>query len=95
MAWGLEELSSLAPSSVIDFFEARIAEGTLGSEAVPAFPWASPLTTLRDAPEYADLLRRVRDWTLRTEGNFWYHAPRLFALISGGIDDRVMEVLGV
>ena len=55
----------------------------------------APLTTLRDAPEYADLLRRVRDWTLRTEGNFWYHAPRLFALISGGIDDRVMEVLGV
>jgi hypothetical protein len=94
VAWCLEEVSSRSPSFVADFFEARIAEGTLGSEAVPAFPGASPLVALRDAAEFPDLLRRVRDRTFRTEGNFWYHAPRLFALISGGIDDTVMEVLG-
>jgi hypothetical protein len=93
VAWCLEEVSSLSPTFVVDFFEARIAEGTRGTEAVPAFPGASPLTALQHAPEYSDLLRRVRDWTLRTEGNFWYYAPRLFALVSGGIDDTVIEVL--
>jgi hypothetical protein len=89
----LEEVSTLSPTFVVDFFKARIAEGTRGSEAVPAFRGTSPLTTLRYAPEYADLLRRVRDWTLRMEDTFWYHSPRLFALTSGGIDDTVMEVL--
>jgi hypothetical protein len=93
VAWCLEEVSTIAPSFVVDFFEARISEGTRGMESVPAIPGASPLIALRDAPEYADLLRRVRDWTLGVEGNFWYHAPRLFALMSGGIDDTVMEVL--
>lgn len=93
VVWCLEEVSSLSPTFVVDFFEARIAEGTRWVEAVPALPGASPLTALRGAPGYANLLRRVRDWTLRTEGNFAYHAPRLFALLSGGIDDTSMEVL--
>jgi len=94
VAWCLEEVSSLSPAFVVDFFEARIAGGIREAEAVPAFPGASPLIALRGAPEYADLLRRMRDWTLRTEGNFWHHAPQLFGLVSGGIDDTVMEVLG-
>lgn len=93
VAWCLEEVSTIAPSFVVDFFEARMTEGTRGAEAVPAIPGAPPLTALRDAPEYADLLRRIRDWTFRAEGNFWYHAPRVFALVSGGVDDTVMEVL--
>lgn len=95
----LDRLGSLSPMYVIDFLEERVAiaeagKGGPGYDPIP-YDLSQAMESTKSSPTYADVLRRVRDWTLRADTWFEWVAPRLVKAFSANLgpplDNLLME----
>jgi hypothetical protein len=94
----LARLAERSPSTVVDFIERRIkAESNSSSENKYFEAFSSPfdrvVTKIVSKPEYLDILRRVRDWTIQDD--FWlgFQAPSLLTVLAPNLDGHLEDIL--
>jgi HEAT repeats len=94
----LNRLGQVDPMQVIDFIEPRIgntAERHARGDQYDAIPFefSHAFESIRSSPVYVDVLRRVRDWTLREDVWFRHDAPRILKGLAGGLQTPLYGVL--
>ena len=94
----LARLADRNPMLVIDFVERRIKakfSRTSEDKYFEAFssPFARVVTKIVSKPEYLDILRRVRDWTIQDD--FWlgFQAPSLLKVLAPNLKGHLENIL--
>ncbi|MDJ0537090.1 MAG: hypothetical protein QNJ70_32185 [Xenococcaceae cyanobacterium MO_207.B15] len=94
----LARLADENPTLVIDFIERRIKAKHSKSSDKKYFrafssPFARVVTKIVSKPEYPDILRRVRDWTIQDD--FWlgFQAPSLLKVLAPNLEGHLENIL--
>jgi hypothetical protein len=83
--WLINAACVRVPVAVVDLLLARIGFGRSGTE-YQALPFSGELVELKrmsTVPQYAELLRRVRDKAQESEYPWTFWIPKLYKLLSG------------
>jgi hypothetical protein len=95
--WFIVAAAPRVPVEVVDLLLSRIGHDRSGMQyqPLPFFSELSELKRIAAVPQYAELLRRVRDTLLVPEAPWTFWTPRLFACLSGSFTNPIsLDVLG-
>jgi hypothetical protein len=96
----LDRLGSIDPWAVLNFIEARMEEKHRHRKLMAednydavSFSMGRAFQHVRNHPEYMNILRRIRDWTIHTDPIMRWEAGHLLQEVAGTLDETMERVL--